>query len=134
MESCLYQVERVITSKEQRIIDLLLVWWGLKFLPGGHSTFFGLLNSFVHVVMYFYYFMAALGPQYQKFLWWKKYLTTFQMIQFIAIIAHSFQLFFTECDYPIALAWFIGSHAIGFFVLFAFYFKNEYGAKKEKAK
>lgn len=47
---------------------------------GGHSTFFALLNSFVHIVMYFYYMIAAMGPKYQKFIWWKKYLTTFQMV------------------------------------------------------
>lgn len=47
---------------------------------GGHSTFFATLNSFVHIVMYFYYMVAAMGPQYQKFIWWKKYLTTFQMV------------------------------------------------------
>lgn len=39
-----------------------------------------MLNSFVHIVMYFYYMVAAMGPQYQKFIWWKKYLTTFQMV------------------------------------------------------
>nr|CAH7747774.1 unnamed protein product [Callosobruchus chinensis] len=56
------------------------VWMGMKFAPGGHSTFFALLNTFVHIVMYFYYMIAAMGPKYQKYIWWKKYLTTFQMV------------------------------------------------------
>jgi GNS1/SUR4 family len=56
------------------------VWFGVKFTPGGHSTFFGLLNTAVHIVMYTYYLFAAMGPQYQKFLWWKKYLTGLQMV------------------------------------------------------
>lgn len=30
--------------------------------------------------MYFYYMVSAMGPKYQKFLWWKKYLTTIQMV------------------------------------------------------
>lgn len=30
--------------------------------------------------MYFYYMIAAMGPKYQKYIWWKKYLTTFQMV------------------------------------------------------
>uniref|UniRef100_A0A1B0C378 Elongation of very long chain fatty acids protein n=1 Tax=Glossina palpalis gambiensis TaxID=67801 RepID=A0A1B0C378_9MUSC len=55
------------------------VWMGMKYAPGGHSTFFALLNTFVHVVMYFYYMISAMGPKYQKYIWWKKYLTTFQM-------------------------------------------------------
>jgi elongation of very long chain fatty acids protein 7 len=56
------------------------VWFGVKFTPGGHSTFFGLLNTAVHIVMYSYYLFAAMGPQLQKYLWWKKYLTSLQMV------------------------------------------------------
>lgn len=66
------------------------VWLGLKFAPGGHSTFFALLNTFVHIVMYFYYMVAAMGPKYQKYIWWKKYLTSFQMvrIKFFFFLCH----------------------------------------------
>ena len=46
----------------------LSVWPGLKFIPGGHASFFGLLNSFVHIVMYSYYMLAAMGPAYQALL------------------------------------------------------------------
>ena len=48
--------------------------------PGGMSTFQALVNSAVHVIMYSYYALAALGPAYQKYLWWKKYLTTIQLV------------------------------------------------------
>lgn len=58
---------------------------------GGHSTFFGLLNTFVHIVMYSYYLFSALGEKYQKFLWWKKYLTALQMVC-------TFHLLFFRCD------------------------------------
>lgn len=30
--------------------------------------------------MYTYYLFTALGPQFQKYLWWKKYLTALQMV------------------------------------------------------
>lgn len=56
------------------------VWWGMKFVPGGHATFFGFLNSFVHIPMYLYYFLAAFGPHMNKYLFWKKYMTAFQMV------------------------------------------------------
>lgn len=56
------------------------VWFGVKFTPGGHSTFFGLLNTFVHIIMYSYYMFSAMGPHMRKYLWWKKYLTTLQMV------------------------------------------------------
>jgi len=51
-----------------------------KRVSGGHSTFFGFLNTFVHIIMYSYYLLAALGPSVQKYLWWKKYLTALQMV------------------------------------------------------
>uniref|UniRef100_A0A0N7ZCK1 Elongation of very long chain fatty acids protein n=1 Tax=Scylla olivacea TaxID=85551 RepID=A0A0N7ZCK1_SCYOL len=100
------------------------VWFGVKFTAGGHSTFFGLVNTFVHIVMYVYYMLAAMGPKYRRYIWWKKYLTNFQMIQFILIFSHAFQLCFTECHYPRAFMWWIGGHAVMFFFLFSeFYIK-----------
>jgi len=37
------------------------------------------LNLMVHVVMYYYYYATASGAK----IWWKKYLTTMQIVQFI---------------------------------------------------
>jgi len=37
------------------------------------------INLFVHVVMYYYYAQTALGAR----IWWKKYLTTLQITQFV---------------------------------------------------
>jgi elongation of very long chain fatty acids protein 7 len=53
---------------------------GVKFVPGGFGTFHALLNSFIHFLMYFYYGLSACGPRYQKFLWWKKYMTQMQLV------------------------------------------------------
>uniref|UniRef100_A0A2M3Z940 Elongation of very long chain fatty acids protein n=1 Tax=Anopheles braziliensis TaxID=58242 RepID=A0A2M3Z940_9DIPT len=105
------------------------VWMGMKFAPGGHSTFFAMLNSFVHIVMYFYYMVAALGPKYQKFIWWKKYLTAFQMAQFVAIFTHQFQLLFTDCDYPKGFMVWIGLHGIMFLFLFSDFYKQAYNKR-----
>ncbi len=104
-------------------------WFGSS---GGHSTFFGLVNTFVHIVMYFYYMVAAMGPKYHRFLWWKKYLTTLQMVQFVMIIAHAFQLLVYDCDYPKAFVWFIGGHAVLFFFLFLDFFKKAYADKPSR--
>jgi elongation of very long chain fatty acids protein 7 len=95
-------------------------WWGVKFMPGGHGTFFGMLNSFVHVVMYTYYMLAAVGPQMQKYLWWKKYLTMLQLVQFVAIFVHAMQLFVSNpCGFPIVFAWVLLGHTAMFFGLFS---------------
>uniref|UniRef100_A0A0K8URN1 Elongation of very long chain fatty acids protein n=1 Tax=Bactrocera latifrons TaxID=174628 RepID=A0A0K8URN1_BACLA len=106
------------------------VWFGVKFTPGGHSTFFGLLNTFVHIVMYTYYMFSAMGPQFQKYLWWKKYLTTLQMVQFVLIMVHAFQLLFIDCNYPKAFVWWIGMHAVMFFFLFNEFYKNAYKGRR----
>uniref|UniRef100_A0A1L8DYF1 Elongation of very long chain fatty acids protein n=2 Tax=Nyssomyia neivai TaxID=330878 RepID=A0A1L8DYF1_9DIPT len=108
------------------------VWWGVKFTPGGHSSFFGFLNTFVHIIMYAYYMLAAMGPKVQKYLWWKKYLTVIQMIQFILVMVHAFQLLFkNDCNYPIAFAYFIGAHAVMFYFLFSGFYRQAY-TKKQK--
>ena len=57
------------------------VWWGMKYAPGGHSSFFGFINSFVHIPMYLYYGLSAIGPQMSKYLFWKKYMTSLQMVR-----------------------------------------------------
>nr|WNR62021.1 elongation of very long chain fatty acids protein elovl-like [Platynereis dumerilii] len=110
-------------------------WFGVKFVPGGFGTFHALLNSFIHFVMYIYYGMAGLGPQYQKYLWWKKYMTSMQMIQFLMVLVHSFQLFIIDCNYPRLFAYWIGAYAVIFLTLFADFYINAYQKKpirKEK--
>jgi hypothetical protein len=42
-----------------------------------------LVNSLVHIIMYSYYMMSAMGPTLQPYLWWKKYLTQLQLVRFI---------------------------------------------------
>lgn len=109
----------------------LLFWPVLRFTPGGQASFSALLNSLVHVVMYLYYFVAALGPRYRKYLGWKRYLTTFQMVQFVAITAHCLQLHFVEeCDFPIAMCWWIAAVEILFFCLFLNFYIQAYVKKK----
>lgn len=130
----------VLRKKNQHVSTLhvihhgcmpMSVWFGVKFTPGGHSTFFGLLNTFVHIIMYTYYLLAALGPQMQKYLWWKKYLTTLQMAQFVAIMVHAFQLLFIDCNYPRAFVWWIGMHAVMFFFLFKEFYNQSYSRSRK---
>lgn len=84
--------------------------------------------------MYSYYLLAALGPSIQPYLWWKKYLTALQMVQFLAIILHAFQLVFIDCNYPRAVVWFIGLHAIMFYFLFNNFYKQKYVSKDNKSR
>ncbi|KAJ8917880.1 hypothetical protein NQ315_010794 [Exocentrus adspersus] len=107
----------------------LSVWIGAKFTPGGHGTFCGFLNTFVHVVMYTYYLLAALGPNVQKYLWWKKYITTIQMVQFIAFLVHGLQLFVRDCNYPRASISVVLFNGVIFLLLFSEFYKEAYSKK-----
>lgn len=105
-------------------------WWGVKFTPGGHGTFFGLLNTFVHIVMYTYYLLAAMGPKYQKYLWWKQHLTTLQMVQFITVFIHTAQIFFTDCNYPKINAYIMCFNSLMFLGLFSNFYIQAYIKRK----
>lgn len=109
------------------------VWFVLRFLPGGHGTFAGFVNSIVHVIMYTYYLIAGLGPQYQKYLWWKSYVTKIQLAQFIIVMLHSVQLFVrNDCNYPMYSAYFNIANSTIFFALFAHFYINAYLLAKKK--
>lgn len=59
------------------------IWWLLAtgmWLPSGITAVPALINSLVHIFMYFYYAISAIGPSFQKYIWWKRYITLFQMV------------------------------------------------------
>uniref|UniRef100_A0A3P8S1L6 Elongation of very long chain fatty acids protein 1 n=1 Tax=Amphiprion percula TaxID=161767 RepID=A0A3P8S1L6_AMPPE len=103
-------------------------WWGVSYAPGGMGSFHAMVNSSVHVIMYFYYGLAAAGPRFQKFLWWKKYMTAIQLTQFVLVSLHATQYYFMDsCDYQfpmiIHLIWMYGTF---FFVLFSNFWIQAY--------
>lgn len=57
-----------------------LCWIGIKWVPSGSTFLPAMVNSFIHVLMYSYYALSALGPKIEKYLWWKKYLTILQLV------------------------------------------------------
>lgn len=84
-----FQIFFVLRKKESQVTFLHLyhhtltpleTWICVKFIAGGHGTLGNLINNAVHVVMYGYYMLAAMGPEYQKYLWWKKHLTIVQLV------------------------------------------------------
>merc|ERR1711953_87129 len=104
-------------------------WFGVKFSPGGLGTFHAMVNSLVHTIMYFYYGISALGPEYRRYIWWKKYLTTFQMTQFVVVVGHMLNIAirFPTCTYPTAFKIIIACYGVLFYYLFAGFFKSAYG-------
>ncbi|XP_043317566.1 elongation of very long chain fatty acids protein 1 isoform X2 [Cervus elaphus] len=103
-------------------------WWGVKIAPGGMGSFHAMINSSVHVIMYLYYGLSALGPVAQPYLWWKKHMTAIQLIQFVLVSLHISQYYFLpSCNYQypviIHLIWMYGTI---FFVLFSNFWYQSY--------
>jgi len=111
-------------------ITPITFWWGTKFAGGGHTVFSPLFNCGIHTLMYFYYFLAACGPEVQKHLWWKKYLTSMQLIQFVSIFVHSLLPLYFSCDYPPFMTILCIGNAVLFFGLFSHFYKKSYSRKK----
>merc|ERR1739849_18796 len=93
-------------------------WWGIKFVGGGHTTFCGFLS---------------MGPEVQKYLWWKRYLTTMQLGQFVTFFLHASLPLFIECDFPKIFSYVILFHGAMFFLLFANFYIQSYTKKGSKA-
>ncbi|CAH8656380.1 unnamed protein product [Dicrocoelium dendriticum] len=110
------------------------IWWGLKYAPGGITYMFPLANSFIHVIMYTYYGLAAAGLY--KYLWWKNYLTIAQMVQFVILIVHQGQIFIRSepCDYPKVFPAAIIFYATVFLILFGNFYVQAYWRKQRLAK
>lgn len=104
-----------------------LMYWGVKFWPGGHGSFQGFVNSFVHIFMYLYYLLAGMGPKFAQFLWWKQYMTQLQLAQFAVIFIHSFQLFFRpDCNYPRVILYPYLSVCAYFTIMFINFYRKAY--------
>lgn len=133
----------VLRKKDNQITALHLVhhatmpfnvWFTIRFAPGGHSSFCSIINSAVHVVMYLYYGLSAIGPHMNKYLFWKKYITKMQLTQFVLVVIHSGQLFFRQCNYPKFFMVYIGFYSILFFIMFSGFYKSAYSDKKQSTR
>ncbi|XP_009698364.1 PREDICTED: elongation of very long chain fatty acids protein 2, partial [Cariama cristata] len=101
------------------------IWWCvLNWIPCGQSFFGPTLNSFIHVLMYSYYGLSVI-PSMHKYLWWKKYLTQAQLIQFLLTIVHTLSAAVKPCGFPFGCLMFQSSYMTTLVILFInFYIKT----------
>ncbi|XP_013782145.2 elongation of very long chain fatty acids protein AAEL008004-like [Limulus polyphemus] len=102
------------------------IWIGMKFGAGGHNAFFPFINCFVHMIMYAYYCLAAIGPHMKPYLWWKKYLTMLQMAQFVVAFIHGLLPLYFDCDFPPGFVYVIIGNAALFLVMFSNFYRKAY--------
>ncbi|XP_063709237.1 very long chain fatty acid elongase 7-like [Culicoides brevitarsis] len=118
------------------IVMVMNTWFFGKYAMTSEGNFMAYCNMIVHAIMYFYYFLAALGPKYQKYLWWKRYMTQIQITQFVAIIIFNMIAMY-RCgeNYNYLLHYVIVGEAMVNFCLFArFYAKSYKNADKKMSK
>ncbi|CAB3220600.1 unnamed protein product [Arctia plantaginis] len=112
----------------------ILGFVGTKYVPGGHGIMLGFINSTVHAVMYTYYLISIVRPQWVR-QWWKKYITQLQILQFLLLILHfGHVLFEPSCEYPKWISFMFLPHNIFILFLFSDFYIKEYIRKKNKSK
>ncbi|KAL3196298.1 hypothetical protein MRX96_001641 [Rhipicephalus microplus] len=110
-------------------LALWSVWLVMTLGMTGHVFAFPLLNSAVHVVMYGYYALAALGPALRPNLWWKKYVTLFQIVQFAILSLHALVAVVLDCGISRILALVGTLEGVLFATLFSDFYVNAYVRK-----
>ncbi|CAM9107941.1 unnamed protein product [Discosporangium mesarthrocarpum] len=89
------------------------------------------LNGFIHTVMYTYYFVSM----HTKDIWWKKYMTLMQMIQFVGMTTQAFYLLGTGCtSYPRRIIVVYAAYILSLLVLFAQFYVQSYTKPKSGPK
>jgi hypothetical protein len=105
----------------------LLGWLALRVNPMVTFIYlFGLINSLVHTVMYSYYALASFGAKFQKYLWWKRYITLLQIGQFIVYGIHVSALFIFQKNYPRLWLYLCGIQPLIFTHLFYQFYRKTY--------
>lgn len=110
----------------------VICWYVAKYVPGGEKFYAGGLNVLVHVFMYLYYGLAAMGPEMQKYLWWKRYLTKFQMLQFLCVNVRCVMALTVECGYPRWINVFAAVYSSILLVLFAQFYRQAYVKRADR--
>ncbi|XP_022658687.1 elongation of very long chain fatty acids protein 7-like [Varroa jacobsoni] len=106
-------------------LALWTVWLDVNLGITGQTALFPILNCSVHVVMYTYYGLAALPKEIRPNLWWKKYVTQFQITQFLLLMLHGSVPIFYDCQFPPLMASLMTFEAGLFTYLFSdFYIKT----------
>lgn len=79
--------------------------------------------------------LAAMGPQVQKHLWWKKYLTTMQIVQFLIVFVHTIQIQFqSDCGFPKSISALLSLNAGLFTYMFSSFYIRSYNRPTRNGK
>lgn len=111
-----------------------LGWGAVNWFTTGHSTMLMAVNSAVHTLLYSYYLLTSISPEYGN-TWWKKYITTVQLVQFLFLSIHFGKLvFYNPCNFPrLGLAIILPQNFFMFILFSDFYYKAYIKKRPAKA-
>lgn len=89
-----------LANKRKQLVSYRQIFDIYILSTGGHVTFVGFLNTFVHTIMYSYYLLTALDPRVKKNVTAKKWITRMQLVSLITptYLSVFILLFLTSLD------------------------------------
>nr|CAH7715198.1 unnamed protein product [Callosobruchus chinensis] len=109
-----------------------LTYIGCRFVAGGMASVPLVVNSFIHILMYAYYYMSSFGPSWQKKLApWKPKLTMLQMVQFTLLIIHALTSLTPNCQVPRTLLMIYIPNVVVIFKMFYDFYQKSYSTKQQ---
>lgn len=111
------------------VVVIALVY--VRFTFSEQVPILAFLNSLVHVFMYSYYFLAGLGPEMQKRLWWKRYITSMQLVQFVMLFVVMTITLVWNCQVNKTTSITTIFYVSYFLYLFGRFYKRTYAAEKK---
>ncbi|XP_058455920.1 elongation of very long chain fatty acids protein AAEL008004-like [Malaya genurostris] len=103
----------------------------VRIYAGGHGAMLALINTYVHAIMYFYFFLTVYQPELSKNVRWKKFVTISQMVQFAGLVVY-FGLpavMNFECGISKFWHWTIMVQNFFMLVMFIDFYRKTYGRK-----
>ena len=117
-------------------VSISFIWWAIAYnAPGGEAYLSLIMNSWVHVCMYSYYLLSTFIKAQQtrkRWLWWGKYLTQMQMMQFAINMCHGAICIF-KSPYPKFYSIAMTVYMISLLVLFGHFYVSKYRATPKAA-
>eukprot|EP00270_Netrium_digitus_P011299 TRINITY_DN3587_c0_g1_i1.p1 TRINITY_DN3587_c0_g1~~TRINITY_DN3587_c0_g1_i1.p1 ORF type:complete len:338 (+),score=51.41 TRINITY_DN3587_c0_g1_i1:90-1103(+) len=112
--------------------SISIIWWVMAYrCPGGDAYFSAAFNSWVHVIMYAYYLLAATVCKDQKsrkkYLFWGKYLTVVQILQFVMFLSQAIYGIMNPGVHPRGIPGLLFVYSLSLLVFFIDFFIKKHG-------
>lgn len=100
-------------------------WMAVKTVPQVPVIkLFLIVNTLIHSMMYLYYAVTTFGPQYQKYLWWKGYITKMQLVHLSTCFLYCIFILIPQEQFPTGLLWFGMAQNIFFIKMYYDYYRK----------